>query len=650
MVANLVLVLALVGSVSAELVAHWKLDEIAGAIASDSSGNGHDGMLRGNPAWVPGQIGGGLEFDGVDDYVDCGTFNPSETTNKLSISLWAKWNGLNGVWQGLVAKRDDWSAGDMMWLLEAGIDTGGLVFLREGSYPDVGDPVLPVGEWAHVAVSFDGTIVRLYVNGGQTGSGLFSFGSDTVAHVMLGASQQDGANPFNGALDDVRIYSHALSVDDIQLLLQPEVPPADVNGFTYQGRLMDNNFAADGLYDFHFKLYDAVENGIQQGDTIILNELDVIDGYFTVALDFPSDTDIFNGNDRWLQIGVRPGNSTGSFTTLSPRQKITPAPYAIYAETAGSALSGPGGGGADSDWTISGSDIYHLTGNVGIGTSSPTTKLDVNGQMRIRGGSPGAGKILTSDAIGLASWQTPTGGGGPDGDWAVSGNNMYSMPSGNVGVGTSSPTTKLDVNGQLRVRGGSPGAGKVLTSDAAGLASWQEPTDGNDGDWTLSGNDIYSSASGNVGIGTTDPGSKLEVAGFTVEDVGLSIIKATNTGRGLAVYGKSKEGTAVFGEAERNTGVYGWSREHTGVNGTSLSGSGVKGISDTHWGVYGVSVLGTGGVGATGCMVKAPTPLASLVRVAAAEKLVSTESTTMATACMAQSTVAMLDTLAATSM
>jgi hypothetical protein len=174
---------------------------------------------------------------------------------------------------------------------------------------------------------------------------------------------------------------------------------------------------------------------------------------------------------------------------------------------------------------------------------------------------------------------------------------MYSMPSGNVGVGTSSPTTKLDVNGQLRVRGGSPGAGKVLTSDAAGLASWQEPTDGNDGDWTLSGNDIYSSASGNVGIGTTDPGSKLEVAGFTVEDVGLSIIKATNTGRGLAVYGKSKEGTAVFGEAERNTGVYGWSREHTGVNGTSLSGSGVKGISDTHWGVYGVSVLGTGGVG-----------------------------------------------------
>jgi hypothetical protein len=385
MVANLVLVLALVGSVSAELVAHWKLDEIAGAIASDSSGNGHDGMLRGNPAWVPGQIGGGLEFDGVDDYVDCGTFNPSETTNKLSISLWAKWNGLNGVWQGLVAKRDDWSAGDMMWLLEAGIDTGGLVFLREGSYPDVGDPVLPVGEWAHVAVSFDGTIVRLYVNGGQTGSGLFSFGSDTVAHVMLGASQQDGANPFNGALDDVRIYSHALSVDDIQLLLQPEVPPADVNGFTYQGRLMDNNFAADGLYDFHFKLYDAVENGIQQGDTIILNELDVIDGYFTVALDFPSDTDIFNGNDRWLQIGVRPGNSTGSFTTLSPRQKITPAPYAIYAETAGSALSGPGGGGADSDWTISGSDIYHLTGNVGIGTSSPTTKLDVNGQMRIRG-------------------------------------------------------------------------------------------------------------------------------------------------------------------------------------------------------------------------------------------------------------------------
>jgi len=59
--------------------------------------------------------------------------------------------------------------------------------------------------------------------------------------------------------------------------------------------------------------------------------------------------------------------------------------------------------------------IMGQDGNVGIGTTTPGAKLDVNGQIKIAGGSPGAGKVLTSDASGLATWQTPTGGGLPSG-------------------------------------------------------------------------------------------------------------------------------------------------------------------------------------------------------------------------------------------
>jgi len=106
--------------------------------------------------------------------------------------------------------------------------------------------------------------------------------------------------------------------------------------FTYQGRLLDANDVANGLYDFEFELYDAPSDGNQLGSTIDINDLDVIDGYFTVVLDF-NEPNAFNGEARWLEIGVRPGDSNdpNDFVVLSPRQEVTPTPYAIYAARAG---------------------------------------------------------------------------------------------------------------------------------------------------------------------------------------------------------------------------------------------------------------------------------------------------------------------------
>src|SRR6185503_10294516 len=103
----------------------------------------------------------------------------------------------------------------------------------------------------------------------------------------------------------------------------------------YQGRLNDMGLPANGAYDLQFKLYDALSGGTQIGTTATLEDVTVSAGILTVTLDFGASA--FPGANRWLEIAVRPGVSTGAFTLLSPRQPVTSTPYAIKSLDAASA-------------------------------------------------------------------------------------------------------------------------------------------------------------------------------------------------------------------------------------------------------------------------------------------------------------------------
>jgi len=199
---------------SSGLVMHYALENNV----EDSSGDGHHGTVVGDPVYIDGQVGSALEFDGTSSqYVDMGTVNPTAATGQLSVSLWAKWNGLNGQYQGLIGKRDAWSAASMMWQIEANIDTGVIRFQREG-LADVTATVLPTGEWTHVAVTFDGMMAKVYIGEDQAVEADFSLGSGTGAVMQFGASEANGGNPFNGALDEIRIYDRVLSPFEIRYL------------------------------------------------------------------------------------------------------------------------------------------------------------------------------------------------------------------------------------------------------------------------------------------------------------------------------------------------------------------------------------------------------------------------------------------------
>lgn len=162
---------------------------------------------------------------------------------------------------------------------------------------------------------------------------------------------------------------------------------ADPTGtaFTYQGFLRESGVPADGDYDLRFILYDADVGGGQQGPTLEFDgvggnppPITVTSGQFTIVLDFG--TGVFTGDARWLAIEVRQ-TGVGGYIPLG-RQEVTPTPYAIHAQTAGT-LDGHSLDAVDGSPT----DALYVDedGKVGIGTTLPNYELEVIGDVRATG-------------------------------------------------------------------------------------------------------------------------------------------------------------------------------------------------------------------------------------------------------------------------
>ncbi|MFH1883550.1 MAG: LamG domain-containing protein, partial [Planctomycetota bacterium] len=231
---SFVLVLGLVSSVSAGLVAHWQFDDGAGTTAVDSSGNGHDGTLLGDPEWVEGHGGGGaLSFDGSDGLVDVGHDESLSITDELTITVWVKVSDLS-TFYFLVCKQPSGTAqdnypGNYEFRTEA--NTGALQFGHQETEGEqitfyTSDSSIAAEQWYHVAVVVaKGDIVEFYIDGVSAGSAEQStnFGVLNDEPVRIGG-RKDGYSFFNGVLDDVRLYDRTLSSAQIQKLYKG-IPP-----------------------------------------------------------------------------------------------------------------------------------------------------------------------------------------------------------------------------------------------------------------------------------------------------------------------------------------------------------------------------------------------------------------------------------------
>ena len=106
---------------------------------------------------------------------------------------------------------------------------------------------------------------------------------------------------------------------------------AQGTAFTYQGQLQNNGSPASGTYNLTFSLFNTNITACAIAGPVTNNGVVVTNGLFTVLIDFGPG--VFTGATNWLEIGVET-NGASTFTTLTPRQQLTPVPYAIYAESA----------------------------------------------------------------------------------------------------------------------------------------------------------------------------------------------------------------------------------------------------------------------------------------------------------------------------
>jgi hypothetical protein len=222
----------------------------------------------------------------------------------------------------------------------------------------------------------------------------------------------------------------ALSLAIVAMLITPNASLSTLfaqgTAFTYQGRQNDGTNPANGSYDLRFAIYDAVTNGNAASSVLTNAATPVTNGLFVVTLDFGAG--VFTGDTRWLDISVKT-NGAGSFTALVPRQPLTPAPYAIMANSASNVLG-----------TL---PATQLSGTVPV-AQLPTIVLTNNASGVTLNGSffgNGAGitnvDLLTANTEGAISWAT---------------NGAYFVLASSPGVGTNPvAVVAADVNADGKV-------------------------------------------------------------------------------------------------------------------------------------------------------------------------------------------------------
>lgn len=307
------------------LIAAYDFDQGAGTVLTDVSGNGHHGVISGALWTGTAKYGGALAFDGIDDWVSIGDAPSLDLTSTMTLEAWVRPTALGGDWRTVILKERPGGLAYALYATDgASRPPAGYVAFGANDRGAVGQSVLPAGTWSHLAVTYNGSVLRLFVNGVLARSRTVSGGGVTsTGPLRLGGNAVWGEF-FSGQLDDVRLYNRALTASEIQadmntpLSSQPDTTAptvsvtAPADGATVSGTVTISANASD----------DIGVAGVQ----FLIN--DVAAGSEDTVAPYSVNWTTSSGPDGPYRIGARARDAAGNATYAEVAVTVanTPAP------------------------------------------------------------------------------------------------------------------------------------------------------------------------------------------------------------------------------------------------------------------------------------------------------------------------------------
>ena len=206
------------------LVAAYSFNEGSGTQVGDASGTGHVGAISGATWSTQGKFGGALSFDGVNDWVTVASTPLLNLTTGMTLEAWVFPTATTGTRDILIKEGsnvDIYNLYGRNWqgLPETNVFVGGANRTAPGT-------ALAANVWTHLAGTFDGNTLRLFINGAQVASAAVSGAVSTSTGALRIGGNSLWGESFQGRIDEIRVYNRALNQSEIQADMNLPVGPA----------------------------------------------------------------------------------------------------------------------------------------------------------------------------------------------------------------------------------------------------------------------------------------------------------------------------------------------------------------------------------------------------------------------------------------
>jgi uncharacterized repeat protein (TIGR01451 family) len=199
------------------LVAEWHFDEGSGSVLVDSSGNGNDGVIHG-ATWVERKYGGALSFDGRNDYIKVPYSESLYIHGSFAIELWVYIEGNQGTYRELIGNRGSGTRGEYSWVMMISPDNEFEYWVGDphSTYTLIKGKKLTTNAWYHVVFIRDAGVGKIYLNGKLDNSMPSIDVGHLTSDIAIGYDIQIDKYPFNGIIDEIRIYNRVLTAEEIK--------------------------------------------------------------------------------------------------------------------------------------------------------------------------------------------------------------------------------------------------------------------------------------------------------------------------------------------------------------------------------------------------------------------------------------------------